>query len=58
MYNDKVIKMVNDIVDKAEKGEKTGNVECPYCGGTVNYTYENGMAIRAKCLQCGFFLMA
>lgn len=58
MYNDKVIKMVNDIVDKAEKGEKTGNVECPYCGGTVNYAYENGMAMRAKCLQCGFFLMA
>jgi DNA-directed RNA polymerase subunit RPC12/RpoP len=50
--------MVKDIVDKAEKGEKTGNVECPYCGGIVNYAYENGMAMRAKCLQCGFYLMA
>lgn len=56
--NDKVIDMVKDIADKAKKGEKTGNIECPYCGGTIKYVYENDMAMRVKCLQCGFFVMS
>ena len=53
-----VVRMVNAISEKAKNGEKLGEVKCPFCGGKVDYVYENGMAMAAKCAICGLYIRA
>ncbi len=53
-----VLKIIGEIGRKIDKGEKTGTVKCPCCGGTISYSYENSMAMRAKCDTCDFRIIA
>ena len=53
-----VIRMVKEISEKVKKGEKLGDVKCPFCGGKVDYCYENDMAVAAQCAICGLYLRA
>ena len=60
MNNDAVIKMVEEIAVRVKQGEKEGTIDCPYCGGKdkVQYIYGSATAMRAKCEECQFYLMA
>ena len=58
MSNDKIFKVLDDMNKKIDKGEKQGTIKCPYCGGTINYAYENAIAMRAKCDSCEFRMFA
>ena len=53
-YTDTVVETMNKIGKKVEQGEKQGLIKCPFCGGNIEYIYENCMAMRAKCDTCEF----
>lgn len=55
MEADKIIKTMNEIGTKIERGEKEGTAKCPYCGGTVNYVSDGHMALKAWCNDCQLF---
>lgn len=53
-YTDTVVETMNKIGEKVEQGESQGSIKCPFCGGSIEYVYDNPMAMRAKCDSCGF----
>jgi len=48
------VEVMQKIGKKIRNGEKQGSVKCPFCGGNIEYVYENAMAMRAKCDTCEF----
>ena len=58
MDEDKVMDIIAEISKRVDNGEKSGEFKCPCCEGTIEYVYENGMAMRAKCDTCSFVMFA
>lgn len=57
-YGDKIVEVSIAIGKKVDNKEYKGTVDCPFCGGKIEYVYENAMAMRAKCKSCSFRLFA